>query len=135
MSVHEPEDISVAYQDSSQCWAYFRHLASSLFPINEIKFQFDIGEFSMKKFRPAFYPINDPFLKEIDSPIKVYKRPYIYIYFVTFLSNQEYVGNIRTQLDSFVATHENKQEGDEKDEWLIVYTTPKPITSEAEYVK
>ncbi len=135
MLVHEPEDISVAYQDNSQCWTYFKQLSASLFPIKDIKFNFDIGEFSLKNFRPSFYPENDSFFADSDSPIKVYKRPYVYLSLITFASIQEYLALLKPQIEAFVNRHEKKPDGEEPDEWLIIYTTPKQISSEIEYVK
>ncbi len=135
MATVESPEVAVAYLDNSQCWPYLKQLVSSLFPIKDIKFNFDVGEFSVKNFKPSFYPVNDSFFDDADSPIKAYKRPYLYIFIVTLTSVQDYHNSVKSQIEAFIEKREKKVEGDDKDEWLIIYTTPKPIVSEIEYVK
>jgi len=133
MATVESPEVAVAYLDNAQCWPYLKQLVSSLFPIKDIKFNFDVGEFSIKNFKPGFYTMNDPFFDDADSAIKAYKRPYLYIFIVTFTSIQEYNNTIKSQIEAFIEKREKKVDGDDKDEWLIIYTTPKPIASEIEY--
>ena len=130
----EPSELPIVYHDESQCWPYFRQLVGSLFPLKDIRFNFDIGEFLVKNFRPAFHLAGDPALSDTSSPIKAYRRPYVYLYLVTLISVQDFNENVKPKLEAFIAAHEKKPEGEEKDEWLIIYTTLKPISSEIEYV-
>lgn len=131
----DTNELMVSYQDKSQCWPILRQLVSSLFPVKEIRFNFDIGEFYVKNYKIGFYQADDPFFNDINNPIKAYKKPYVHIYIVTFFTKQEYHSTVKAQIEAFINMHYLKLEGEEKDEWLVIYTTPKPIASELEYVK
>jgi hypothetical protein len=124
----DSKELTIAYIDENNVWENFKPLIQDLFPIKEVEINIDNVKFISKQLKLGFYSHTDEFLKTAESPAFYYRKPLINILFITCNSKAQYTESIKAKCQEYIDSFENKAE------WLIIYTSEKPLATTEEYV-
>lgn len=121
--------IPTLYIDESGLWHDFFIYIEQLFPITELSL--NLNEINLqiaKNVQISFYHQNDAIWENKDSPIHTFKKPFLYIYMISFDDYDEFKKANYEKIYSFISSNYKINE------WLLIYYPNFVINSDSIYV-
>lgn len=121
--------VPTCYTDDHNLWHDFFSYIEILFPIAELNLNLnEINLQTAKNVPISFFPHNDVVWENKDHPINTYKKPFLFLYLVSFDDYDEYKKTNYEKLFEFINANYKINE------WIIIYYPNFVINSEISYV-
>ena len=117
------------YIDDNNLWNDFFSYIESLFPFPELNLNLsEINLQTLKNVPVSLFDQNDAVWENKDHLINTYKKPFVYIYLLSFEDYDEFKKTSFAKLSTFITSQHKITE------WLVIYYPNIVIKTENSYV-